>query len=197
MEDDMDAKEFGTKGPVADAAGERLDVIESMTDLYSSGIERLAEIQKKGLEIAVKHNAEVVGTLKKQTLPAPGALMLDLASTTFEHFADTQKGAIDLVVEQTHALAGLVKERKIKATDTIEEGKKRAKEAIEHTVAAQKTALDYTAKQAKAAFEAAKQQLGYPGTPAGAAADSMQRGMEVVVEAHKDLLDVLAEPTLH
>jgi len=25
----------------------------------------------------------------------------------------------------------------------------------------------------------------------------MQRGMEVVVEAHKDLLDVLAEPTLH
>ena len=193
----MEAKDVGTRGPVTDAAGERLDVIESMTLLYSGGIERLAEIQKKGLEIAVKHNAEVVNTLKRQTLPAPGALMLDLATTAFEHFADTQRGAIDLVVEQTHALAGVVKERGIKATDTIEEGKKKAKEAIEHTVAAQKTALDYTAKQAKVAFEAAKQQLGYPGTPAGAAADSMQRGMEVVVEAHKDLLDVLAEPTLH
>jgi hypothetical protein len=188
-EDDMETNEV--------AAGERADVIESMMDLYSSGIVRLAEIQKKGLEIAVKHNAEVVSTLKKQTLPAPGALMLDLATTAFEHLADTQRGAIDLVVEQTNALAGVVKERKIKATDTIEEGKRRAKEAIQHTVAAQKTALDYTAKQAKAAFEATKQQLGYPGTPAGVAADSMQRGMEVVVEAHKDLLDVLAEPTLH
>jgi hypothetical protein len=197
MEDDMEAKDVGTRGPVTDAAGERLDVIESMTQLYAGGIERLAEIQKKGLEIAVTHNAEVVNTLKKQMLPMPGALMLDLATTAFEHFADTQKGAINLVVEQTQALASVVKERKMKATDTIEEGKKRAKEAIEHTVAAQKTALDYTAKQAKAAFEAAKQQLGYPGTPAGAAADSMQRGMEVVVEAHKDLLDVLAEPTLH
>jgi len=193
----MEAKDVGTRGPVTDAAGERLDVIESMTQLYAGGIERLAEIQKKGLEIAVTHNAEVVNTLKKQMLPMPGALMLDLATTAFEHFADTQKGAINLVVEQTQALASVVKERKMKATDTIEEGKKRAKEAIEHTVAAQKTALDYTAKQAKAAFEAAKQQLGYPGTPAGAAADSMQRGMEVVVEAHKDLLDVLAEPTLH
>ena len=193
----MDANEVGKKGPVTDAVGERLDVIESMTDLYSNGIVRLAEVQKRGLEIAVKHNAEIVSTLKKQALPAPGALMLDLATTAFEHFAETQRGAIDLVVEQTHALAGVVKERKIKATDTIEEGKKRAKEAIEHTVAAQKTALDYTAKQAKAAFEAAKQQFGYPGTPVGTAADSMQRGMEVVVEAHKDLLDVLAEPTLH
>src|SRR6185369_12813450 len=164
MEDDMDANEVGKKGPVTDAVGERLDVIESMTDLYSNGIVRLAEVQKRGLEIAVKHNAEIVSTLKKQALPAPGALMLDLA-TAFEHFAETQRGAIDLVVEQTHALAGVVKERKIKVTDTIEEGKKRAKEAIEHTVAAQKTALDYTAKQAKAAFEAAKQQFGYPGTP--------------------------------
>jgi hypothetical protein len=190
MEDDMDANEVGTG-----AAGERLDVIESMTDLYSSGIVRLAEVQKMGLEIAVKHNAEVVSTLKKQALPAPSVLMLDLAVTAFEHFAATQRGAIDLVVEQTHALAGVVKERKIKATDTIEEGKKRAKEAIEHTVAVQKTALDYTAKQAKTAFEAAKQQFGH--TPAGVAADSMQHGMEVVVEAHKDLLDVLAEPTLH
>jgi hypothetical protein len=197
MEDDMNTDDVGTRGSVTDADVERLDVVESMTQLYSTGIERLAEIQKKGLEIAVRHNAEVVSTWKKHTLPAPGALMLDLATATFERFAETQRGAIDLVVDQTQALAKLVKERKTKATDTMEEGKKRAKEAIEHSIAAQKTALDYTAKQAKAAFETAKQQLGYPSTPAGAAADSMERGMEVVVEAHKELLDVLAEPTLH
>lgn len=193
----MDAKEVGTHGPVTSAAGEKFDVMESVIELYASGIERLAEIQKKGLESAVQHNAELVSTWKKHTLAAPGILMLDLATTAFERFADTQKGAIDLVVEQTHAMAGLVKERKVKATDTVDEAKTRAQEAIEHSVAAQKTALDYTAKQTKAAFETAKQQFGYAGTPAGTAADSMQRGVEVVVEAQKELLDVLVGPTLH
>ena len=38
-------------GPATAAQGEKLDVIESMTQIYTKGIERLAEIQKKGLEI--------------------------------------------------------------------------------------------------------------------------------------------------
>jgi hypothetical protein len=175
----------------------KVDVIESITELYTNGIDRLAEVQKKGLEIAVKHNAEVANAWKKFTLPMQGVLMLDLATTAFERFAETQKGAIDLVVEQTHTFSKLVKERKVKATDTLEEGKKRAKEAIEHSIAAQKTALDYTAKQTKAAFETAKQQLGYAGTPAGTAAESMERGMDIVLEAQKELLDLVAEPVLH
>ena len=186
------------KGPVA-ATTERLkvDVIESITELYTTGIERLAEVQKKGLEIAVKHNAEVASAWKKFSLPVPGALMLDLATTAFERLAETQKGSIDLMVEQTHTFSKLVKERKVKTTDAIDEGKKTAREAIEHSIAAQKTALDYTAKQAKAAFETAKQQFGYAGTPAGTAAESMERGMDIVLEAQKELLDLVAEPTLH
>jgi hypothetical protein len=184
-------------GPVPAAEGTKVDVLESITELYTTGIERLAEVQKKGLEIAVKHNAEVASAWKKFTLPMPGVLMLDLATTAFERFAESEKGAIDLMVEQTHTFSKLVKERKVKATDTMEEGKKRAQEAIEHSIAAQKTALDYTAKQAKAAFETAKQQMGYAGTPAGTAAESMERGMDIVLEAQKELLDLVAEPTLH
>jgi hypothetical protein len=191
----METKE--ANGPVTAAEGMKVDVIEAITELYANGIDRLAEVQKKGLEIAVKHNAEVASAWKKFTLPTPGGLMLDLATTAFERFAETQKGAIDLVVEQTHTFSKLVKERNVKATDTMEEGKKRAKEAIEHSVAAQKTALDYTAKQTKAAFETAKQQLGYAGTPAGTAAESMERGMDIVLEAQKELLDLVAEPVLH
>lgn len=191
----METKE--TKGPVTAAEAVKVDAIDSMTELYTNGIERLAEMQKKGLEIAVKHNAEVVGTWKKFTLPVPGVLMLDLATTTFERFAETQKGVIDLMVDQTRTFAKVVKERKVKTTDTMKEGKERAKEAIEHSIAAQKTALDYTAKQTKAAFETAKQQLGYAGTPVGTAAESMERGMDIVLEAQKDLLDLVAEPTLH
>jgi hypothetical protein len=139
----------------------------------------------------------VASAWKKFALPVPGALMLDLATTAFERLAETQKGSIDLMVEQTRTFSKLVKERKVKATDTIEEGKKTAKEAIEHSIAAQKTALDYTAKQAKAAFESVKQQMGYAGTPVGAAAESMERGMDIVLEAQKDLLDLVEEPTLH
>jgi hypothetical protein len=195
MESDMETKE--AKGPVMAADGIKVDAIESMTELYTNGIERLAEVQKKGLEIAVKHNAEVASAWKKFTLPVPGVLMLDLATNAFERFAETQKGAIDLMVEQTHTLAKLVKERKVKATDTMEEGNARAKEAIEHSIAAQKTALDYTAKQAKAAFATAKQQFGYAGTPVETATDSLERGMDIVVETQKELLDLVAEPTLH
>ncbi len=195
MENDMETKD--AKGPVTAAEAVKVDAIDSMTELYTNGIERLAEMQKKGLEIAVKHNAEVVGAWKKFTLPVPGVLMLDLATTAFERFAETQKGAIDLIVDQTHTFAKVVKERKVKTSDTMREGKERAKEAIEHSIAAQKTAMDYTAKQAKAAFATAKQQLGIAGTPVATAADSMERGMDIVLEAQKDLLDLVAEPTLH
>lgn len=185
------------KGPVRAAEAVKADGIESMTELYTHGIQRLAEMQKKTLEIAVQHNTEVVSAWKKFTLPVPGVLMLDLATTAFEQFAETQKGAIDLAVEQIHTFTKVVRERKVKATETMEEGKERAKEAVEHSVAAQKTALDFTARQAKAAFATAKQQFGYDGTPAGAAADSMERGIGIVFEAHKELLDLVAEPALH
>ena len=190
----METKE--AKGP-ATVESTKPDVIESITELYTNGIERLAEVQKKGLDIAVKQNAEISSAWKKFTLPVPGVLMLDLATSAFERFAETQKGAIDLMVEQTHTFSKLVKERKVKATDTMEEGKKRAKEAIQHSIAAQKTALDYTAKQTKAALETAKQQFGYAGTPAGAAAESIERGMDIVLEAQKEMLDLVAEPVLH
>jgi hypothetical protein len=193
----MKTKETGPEAPVTATAGEKLDVLESVAQLYTSGIERLAESQKKGLELAVQYNTEWVNTWKKHTLAPPGLLMLDLASTAFERFADTQKGSIDLIVEQSHAIADLVKERKLKASDTLEEAKARAQEAIEHSVAVQRTAIDYAAKQAKAVFETAKQQLGYAGTPVEMAADTMQRGMDVVVEAQKELLDTMTEPIVH
>ncbi|MGZ6316361.1 MAG: hypothetical protein ACXWNQ_03805 [Anaerolineales bacterium] len=186
----METKE--TKEPVTAAEGTKVDVIESLMDLYMNGVERLAEVQKRGLEIAVKQNAEVASAWKKFTLPIPGVLMLDLGTTAFERFAETEKGAIDLMVEQSRTFSKLVKDRKVKAADTLEEGKKRAKEAVEHSIAAQKTALDYTAKQTKAVFETAKQQLGYAGTPMETAADSMERGMDIVLDAQKELLDLVA-----
>jgi hypothetical protein len=120
--------------------------------------------------------------------------MLDLATTAFDRYAETQKGMIDLVVEQSHMLAGVVKESKVKTGKIMDDGVARAQEAIDQTIAAHKSALDYTTRQTKSAFETAKKQFGYAGMPAGAAADSMQRGIEVVIGAQKELLDVLKEP---
>jgi len=54
--------------------------------------------------------------------------------------------------------------------------------------------VDYSAKQTKAAFETAKEQFGYAGTPVGTLAESWEKGVEVLAQAQKDLLDTLREP---
>jgi len=190
----MKATEKGPEGPVTAAAGDKPDFVESATRVYTSGIERLAEAQKKAIDLAIEHNADMMSTWKKQAAAAPGLFMLDLATTAFDRLAETHKGMIDLLVEQTHTLAGLAKERKMKAGKVVDDSVGNAREAIDQSVAAQKTVLDFSTRQTKAAFETAKKQFGYAGTPAGAAADSMQRGIELVVDAQKELLDVFKEP---
>jgi hypothetical protein len=199
-ENGMNTTETGPEVPVA--AGEKLDVLGSVTEFYSRSIDRLAEMQKQTLDFVVQQNTDLVGVWKKNTKGSPitaGPFMFDLIGTIFDRYAETHKSAIDLVVDQSHAFASAVKERRVKATKVGEEGVAFAQEAIEKTVAAQKTALDYSAKQSKAAFESAKKQFGYAGTPAEAAVDSVQRGVEVVIEAQKEMLDVLKSPiqTLH
>jgi hypothetical protein len=190
----MKATEKGPDGPVMAVAGEKPDYVEAAVHLYTTGIERLAEAQKKAIDLTINPNAEMVSTWKKQAWAAPGFFMLDLATTTFDRYAETQKGMIDLVVEQSHMLAGVVKERKVKTGKIVDFGVAKAQEAIDQSIAVQKSALDYTTRQTRAAFETAKKQFGYAGTPTGAAADSVQRGIEVVVEAQKELLDVLKAP---
>jgi hypothetical protein len=190
----MKATEKGPEGPVTAAAGDKPDFVETAVQVYTTGVERLAEAQKRAIDLAIEHNTEMMSTWKKQAAAAPGLFMLDLATTAFDRFAETHKGMIDLMVEQTHTLANVAKERKLKVGKVVDESVARAQDAIDQSVVAQKTVLDFSTRQTKAAFETAKKQFGYAGTPAGAAADSMQRGLEVVVDAQKELLDVLKEP---
>ena len=86
---------------------------------------------------------------------------------------------------QCHLAVAGANERKVKAGKVVDDSVARAQEAIDQSVAAQKTVLEFSTKQTKAAFEAAKKQFGYAGTPAAQAADSVQRGFEVVVDAQK------------
>lgn len=184
------------------AAAEKTEIVDTIAALYTTGVERIAEVQKKGIDLAVKQNAELLDAWKKiaQVVPgAPGLFMLDLASNAFERYADTQKGAIDLVLEQSHALADLVKERTAATAEGFEGAPAIVRQTVDQAVAAQKKALDYSAAQTKAAFASAKEQFGMKGTPAATAAESFERGVDSLIESQKELLDIAAKPfaTIH
>lgn len=183
--------------PVSTAAAEKTEIVDSIATLYTNGVERIAEVQKKSIDLAVKQNADLIDAWKKiaQAVPgAPGLFLFDLAATAFDRLANTQKGAIDLVIEQSHALANLVKERTASTLEAFDSAPSLLKQTVDQSVAAQKNALDYSVAQTKAAFESAKGQFGLAGTPAEAAAESFQRGVDSLIESQKELLDLAAKP---
>jgi hypothetical protein len=184
-------------GPVSTAAAEHTESVETITNLYSKSVERIAEVQKKGIDLAVKQNAELLNACKKVSQTGPGVsslFMLDLAANAFAQFADTQKGAIDLLVEQSHALTGLVKESAKAAVKVGSETSAIFFRTVEWSVVAQKKAIDDSASQGKAAFEKAKQYFGLTGTPAEQVAESFQHGVDSLIATQKELLDIAAKP---
>jgi hypothetical protein len=192
----MKPTESGPVGTATVAADEKLNAIESLNQLYTRNVKRFAEFQKKAVDLAAEQNADMIHTWKKHASAWPFfAEILDLQSAAFDRVVEAQRAAIDLTVEQSQAWAGLVGERADTATKAIEAGTKFARTSIEHAVEMQKTAIDFSAKQTTAALDAAKKQFGDAGVPIGAAVDSMQRGVEAVVGAHKELLDISKKST--
>jgi hypothetical protein len=190
-----------TKKMAAEAENLRMpgkaDVVESAMTLCVRGVERLAEIQKRSIELAAQQNTELLASWKKMAHVVPGVpdlFMLDLASNAFDRAAETQKGAIDLVVEQSHAVAAILKQRKHAVSEPAQKAVAAMQHTMERSVAAQKRALEYSAAQTKTTFETAKKQFGLSGTPAEAVADSLQRGVDTFVETQKELLDIAAKP---
>jgi hypothetical protein len=62
--------------------------------------------------------------------------------------------------------------------------------SVERAAAMQKKSLDQTAAHTKLVLDTVKQQFGFAGWPAGTAVDSFHRGVDAVIEAQKDLLDI-------
>ena len=179
--------------PLAQAAAEKKGPGEYFTALYATGVERLAEVQKKSIDLAVAQNAELTDAWKKvvHKLPgAPGLFLLDLASSAFERYADTRKGAIDAMVEQSHALTELTRERTAEASKAIDGTVSFFQQSMESSVAMQKTALDHSAAHTKTVFDTVRQQFGFSGGSAEAAATSFHRGIDTVIDAQKELLDI-------
>ena len=166
---------------------------ESIATMYAEGVERLAEVQKKSIDFAALQQADLINTWKKtlSRVPGvPGMFMLDLAASAFGRMVEAQKNTIDLVVEQSQALAELTRERGkalAEATDGVVEF---AREAAERSAVIQKKALEQAAAQTKAVFDTAKQQPGFSGSAADAATSTFHRGIDTLLEAQKDLLDI-------
>jgi hypothetical protein len=81
---------------------------DAFLPLYEKGMEQLAELQKKSLEVVAQQNTEWSGALKKafHFVPdSPGAFWIDAAGRTFEKYLDLQKEFLEHVVEHSHAVA--------------------------------------------------------------------------------------------
>ena len=173
------------------------EILETVATFYAQGIDRLAEVQKKGLDLATRQNNEILDSWKKIASAVPGGSglqMLDLASKAFDRFADMQKGAINLMLTQSDALLCVVREGASSASEANGISAGLVQQAVEESVSAQKKALDEFAAQSRPAFEKAKSQLGLAGTPAEAVADALQRGVESLTENQKEFLDFATSP---
>ncbi len=162
----MNATKKTNSEPIAPDVTEKVEALESAVTLYIKGVERLAEIQKKGIDLAAKQNAEMIDTWKKfaSAVPyAPAPVLLDWATSAFEQYADARKNAIDLVVEHSHSMAGLVKNGTSSAANATESAVTLVKDLVDRSVTTQKKALELCSAQTKTVFET---QSGCPVSPA-------------------------------
>jgi hypothetical protein len=174
-------------------AADKIDAAETFLPLYTKGVEQLAAIQTKSLEVAAQQNANWIAACKKAFNIAPTTpvtFWMDLAERTFDKYVEIQKDVIDLTVEQTQSVAKIAKETE----DTPE---RRAAlmdvfhRSIERSVAAQHKALEFCAEQNKAACETVKRHLDNPVVPA---TESFRRGLDAMVETQKAMLEVAVKP---
>ena len=170
------------------------EVLENFAPLYSKGIEVIAEMQKKTLEMAAQQNAELAAASKHaltRFLPASQVNpVFDLAAQAFDGLLEGHKRAIDLVLEQNQAAVGLAKGSIGSVTKLTKGLTALFQESVQRTVAVQKKALDFAAEQNKAVCNTAARQFGLSGSPM----ETLQRSLDVLMETQKKVLDIATQP---
>lgn len=173
---------------------EKAEFLNTLIPVYEKNVERLAELEKKSLEVMAEQNATWIEACKRafHLVPdTPGLFLFDFFGQAFDRFVETQKGVIDLAVEQTHSIAGLAKERTASAAKGAEDVTSLFQQTVEHSVASQKKVLDYLAEQQKVAYETAKKQFRMSSNPA---AEAFQSGVDTLIETQKAMLDIASKP---
>ncbi|HTV55636.1 MAG TPA: hypothetical protein VMI06_12065 [Terriglobia bacterium] len=98
-----------------DVSTKVFEFTDTFVPLYEKGMEHLADLQKKSLDIAARQNSEWTGAVKKAFHFAPeglAAFWIDTAARTFDKYVDIQKEIIEHVVEQSHAVTKFNREHR-------------------------------------------------------------------------------------
>jgi hypothetical protein len=180
--------------PIIDEVRDNGGVREDATVLVLRGMERIAEIQKLCIDTAVQHSTDTVAAMKKAAEKVPGMprlLLLEVADSAMSRYADTQKAAIDFLVEQSRIWTDMLKDRSSSVKKSTDSTTNVAKQTLERSFAVQKKALEHTAANTKAVVDATRRQFGLTGTQADTLTDTFQRGVDTVVDAQKELLDLV------
>jgi hypothetical protein len=96
-----------TSSAKTEEATEATSYPAAYASLFSKGLERVVEVSKTSLDLAVEQNAEVLGSCRKAleaTSSMPGLFLFDLASQAFEGYIGLQKSLLELTVEQSTAI---------------------------------------------------------------------------------------------
>ena len=190
----MSAAPKMNREPVAPETADKAEIRDDFTGLFLRGMERIAEVQKQWIDIAVQQNAEMIEILKKTAENTPGAVrvpMLDVAQGAVARSADLQKSMVKLFVDESRVWTDVFKDRTSAEKKSTNSTTSFARQTLEHSFAVQKKALDHASAQGKAYVEAAKRQFGFNGTQADALTDTFQKGMDTIVEAQKELLEIV------
>jgi hypothetical protein len=180
--------------PMAEEMKEKGEFRDDFITLFWHGMERIANVQKQTIDIAVQQHTEMVELVKKvvEKVPGtPGLPMLKVATGAVSRYADTQKAAINLVVEQTHVWTDIFKDRAKTAKSATESTANVAKQTLESSFAVQKKMLENTAAQAKDVIDIAKHQFGLNSAQADAMSNTLQRGVDTIVEAQTELMEMV------
>jgi hypothetical protein len=184
--------ESSKKASPANGAASVTEFVDAFTPLYLNGVEQVAELQKKSLELAAAQTAEWMNAWQKafSFLPvAAPTVVFEMAGQAVQTYVETCKSAIDLAVEQSQSVVKIGQERAAAYSKIAGEATSSLRTSVERSVAAQKKVLEFAAQQNKVICETAKKQLAPVGGPAVQVLDTFQQGANTLFEAQKSFLD--------
>lgn len=173
------------------------EFVDNFSPLVLNSVVRVADLQKKKLDLAAEQTSEWIGAWKKAFSYFPVALptfMFDVAGHAVQTAIETQKGAIDLAVEQTQAVTSIAKQRASEYSKIAEGVTATIQKSVTRSVEVQKQVLEFASEQNKAVLESTKKQLGAAAGPATAIFDTFERGANAVIEAQKSFLNIASQP---
>jgi hypothetical protein len=165
--------------------------------LFRRGLANAALAHRYGMAMAAQYGDEALETAKNALRlgpAAPGMFLFDIAHQAIHGYVETHNRIMDLTFEQGAAVLETARDGSESAARIATGMAAMLQQTVVRSVAAQKIALDFAAQQSRIATGAAKKQFGIAGTPAEAAADTIQRGVDALVEAQKEMLELAAKP---